>query len=285
MTILTTLRSLVPGLRGAKPVDRPLFLPASPEVLEYGKSPACQAAIAATNAIVFDALPKNPPINPVSLEHRKILVEAGLTWQMRYQEHQIRLEACKALGLAVYDDQGGADLLAGRPTKVTRLKGWREFSPDIYQNRIRLEALNDLRSRVDGKSEIGHLSSALIRDDGEIVVDSFRAFGVPGQERLVYGPPRRSALPHQHGGRAAHADRQDLHLLGSAPLPRFRRGRPGVLLGGPRLQGPPAVWGDPGADQPQAPVLRGLFRIARPLGVSTVSCHVGSVNHGGPIHW
>jgi hypothetical protein len=183
MTLLTAIRSLVPGLK-----PRPLFPPASSEVLEYGKNPACLAAVEAVNAIVFDALPKEPKVNPALLEHRKILVDAGLSWQVRYLDHQIRLDACKALGLVVYDDQGGAELLAGRPVKATRLKGWREMGADMMRKRYSLEGETDLHGRIDGKIEIGSLSGATIKDDSEIVRDAFRAFDVKDQERLVYGP-------------------------------------------------------------------------------------------------
>lgn len=189
MTLATFVRSFLPGTAPASEPSRPLFPAPSSEVLEYGKNPACLAAVEATNAIVFDALPKEPKVGPALLEHRKILVEAGLTWQVRYQDHQIRLDACKALGLAVYDDQGGADLLAGKPTKATRLKGWREMGANLTMTRFGLESETDMRGQqANGNLDIGSLSGANMRDDGEIVRDAFRAFDVKGQERLVYGP-------------------------------------------------------------------------------------------------
>jgi hypothetical protein len=187
MTLATFVRRFLPGAP-PETTDRPLFPPASPEVLEYGKSPACLAAVEAVNAIVFDTLPKEPKVNPALLEQRSIMREAGLAWQAHYLDHQIRLDACKALGLAIYDDQGGANLLAGRPTKATRLKGWRAFDRSLDLKRHSLESMNDLLGRnEENRPEIGSLVGAQMRDENEIVRDAFRAFDVKGQERLVYG--------------------------------------------------------------------------------------------------
>jgi|HubBroStandDraft_2_1064218.scaffolds.fasta_scaffold255824_2 hypothetical protein len=186
MTLATFVRRFLPGAP-PETTDRPLFPPASPEVLEYGKSPACLAAVEAVNAIVFDTLPKEPKVNPSLVEQRQIMLSAGLRWQARYCEHQMRLDACKVLGLPVYDDQQAADLLAGCPTKAAGPRHWRPIGYSSVRFSDHFDS-TDMKSDDTSSAQLLASRLELKRETPTpVVYNSHRAFDVPHQERICLG--------------------------------------------------------------------------------------------------
>jgi len=95
------------------PAALPQIAP-SVEVIEYGKNPACQAAIEASQRISFDALPTDVPVNPVLKDALEAYKRSEIGWQIRYATWQLRVDAANRLGLTAYSDWEAAQLLSGR---------------------------------------------------------------------------------------------------------------------------------------------------------------------------
>ncbi len=156
----------------------------SQEVVEYGKNPACQDAIEATNKIVFDAL-VTPKLNPALVEEMKIYREANLTYQVVLCQHRMRCWAARSLGFTETTLEGAVTLLTGRKA-VDAKPGRFDFSgwTDWLQNG------DDDQYRRDHPYSF-HRSS---EEEWHFYDQpSYRVSG--SKERVMFGPPDMLRIP------------------------------------------------------------------------------------------
>ncbi len=172
----------------------------SPEVIEYGKNPACQEMIARTNAIVFDALPKGIKAHVGMLEEYKEFIAAGLMWQARHARWRIQCEAAKSLGLDLHDAAGAAKLLTGKDCKLAHVQHWREIKePDsnrgLWLNRMNLDTADVKSEAVRSLSFVQNWADERHR----IIPNGWPAFQATKEERIMFGSPEELRVPISRG--------------------------------------------------------------------------------------
>lgn len=215
MTLATIIRRFLPGTAPASEPSRPLFPAPSSEVLEYGKSPACLAAIDAVSQISFDAIDRAPKPAAHLMDQREAFVKADLKWQIRYVDHQIRLEACKTLGLAIYTDQEAADLLVGKKTEPIRDRSkWRAVRHASSKGSERhFWGLGSTRLRGPDNDDVLGNECCL----SDIPWEHLRSFTGIGKEMVCLGLPEDLRYPISLGAVLRMQIAKEIQICG-APL-------------------------------------------------------------------
>ncbi len=151
----------------------------STEVVEYGKNPACQEAIAKTNAIIFDGI-EIPKPNPSLIEERKIYASAHLDYQIKLCDWRLRCRILKDIGFLEYTFQEAVTLLTGRDVD-RKIQG--RFS---WENSFRWEDDSDKESaEVDFRAGSPDASSV----DALAFRRNQPGYALKGtKERVLFGP-------------------------------------------------------------------------------------------------
>ncbi len=151
----------------------------STEVVEYGKNPACQEAIAKTNAIVFDALVP-PKMNPALVEEMRVYKEADLPYQQKLCMFRQRCWAAKSLGLVEVTFPEAVTLLTEKEALDAR-PGRFDFS--------------NWTSWVE-TDEISEFSRASNTPGVTWSVSDMPSYQVgKTKERVMFGPPKELRVP------------------------------------------------------------------------------------------
>lgn len=151
----------------------------SPEVIEYGKNPACQEAIAKTNAIVFDTLTP-PKLNPALVEEMRVYKEAELPYQQKLCEFRQRCWAARSLGFVEVTFSEAVMLLTGKE------------AADPKPGRFKF---SNWTSWVE-TGEISEFSEANSKPGVHWSVGDQPSYQVgKTKERVMFGPPQELRVP------------------------------------------------------------------------------------------